>query len=63
MEKPSEKRERVNGKVCTFILSVGSLNYFDRKNPTYIADQRTITRKPKALLTKLVQRRDFTKCK
>lgn len=31
MGKPSEKKGRVDGKVCTFTSSVGSLNYSDRK--------------------------------
>lgn len=31
MEKPPEQRERLNGQVCTFILSIGTLNNFDRK--------------------------------
>lgn len=54
-------RKKASGAVCTSMLSVGSLSYFDRRS-IHMAD-KTTTRKTEAPLTKSVQRRDFTKCK
>lgn len=49
-------------KDCTPSFSVGSLNFFDIKICIDKTREQS-PREPKAPLAKLVQRRDFTKCK
>lgn len=66
MEKPFKQKENIDDEACTFILSVGSLNFSDTHTHTHNYREKTSEHSPreaKALLAKLVQKRDFTKCK
>lgn len=46
MEKPFKQKENIDDEACTFILSVGSLNFSDTHTHTQLQreDKRTLTK-------------------